>query len=87
MLGDPLEKLRHGVDLVVEMAVRELDHLVDEFGDPRGRPGQRYDAAADSIAMLMQSAHLIFVRCVKGLPVLTPCWNAPLTVDSLQVGN
>ena len=53
MLGEPVQKLRHGVDLVVEMAVRELDHLVDQFGEPGGRLGQRYDAAADGVSMLV----------------------------------
>jgi hypothetical protein len=40
MFAYPVEKLGHGINLVVETAVRELDHLVDKFGDPP-RPSGR----------------------------------------------
>ena len=61
MLGEPVQKLRHGVDLVVEMAVRELDHLVDKFGDQ--------GAASGSATMPLRIA----LRCLCSLLTLFSC--------------
>ena len=60
MLGEPVQKLRHGVDLVVEMAVRELDHLVDQIRASQGAAsGSATMPLRMAFTMLVQSADLI----------------------------
>src|SRR3984885_5813701 len=62
MRCDPVEKLCRCVDLIVEVAVGELDQLVDKFGDPSRPLRQRHEAAADGIHMLAQATDLVVVR-------------------------
>ena len=61
-LIEPVEELRHGIDLIVMASVRELQQLPAKFVEPFGAPGQMNVAGLDLCGLGMYAGCLVDLR-------------------------
>jgi hypothetical protein len=88
MFGDPIEVLRHCVDLVVMRCIRKERDLVEEIVAPQSSVRQMNLAGTDRVAMLTQAIEFGSGRDDHDNPhpclmpnIAAQCWALPSVLD------